>query len=339
MPFRRHRPTTLAHGKRASLLQRVKGNPLLTLTLVSAALVATAVMNRKLAKKAEDENPPQGRFITVEGVRLHYIERGSGPVLVLLHGNGSMIQDFLSSGLLDEAALSHRVIVFDRPGFGHSDRPRRRLWTPDAQAKLIHDALMKLGVGQATVFGHSWGASVAVALGLRYPRAVKALILASGYYYPTARVDVWLLSGPAIPVLGDVLRYTLVPLIARLAWPLIMRKIFGPAVEPPSFARDFPAEMALRPSQIRASAEESALMVPNALRQQKRYSELEMPVTIIAGAHDRVIDTQRQSGRLHAEIRQSILYSIPGAGHMVHHAADPRVLTAIAEARASTHAA
>jgi len=49
-----------------------------------------------------------------------------------LHGNGSMIEDFESSGLIDLAAENHRVIVFDRPGFGHSDRPRNVVWTPDA---------------------------------------------------------------------------------------------------------------------------------------------------------------------------------------------------------------
>src|ERR1700728_2403991 len=80
------------------------------------ALVATALLNRHLAKKAERDNPPAGRFLKVNGVRLHYIERGSGDPVVLLHGNGSMIQDFECSGLVDLVAKNHRVIVFDRPG-------------------------------------------------------------------------------------------------------------------------------------------------------------------------------------------------------------------------------
>jgi hypothetical protein len=96
------------------------------------ALAAMALVNRHLAKKAERDNPAAGRFLDVDGVRLHYLERGSGDPLVLLHGNGSMIEDFESSGLIDLAARSYRVIVFDRPGFGHSDRPRSVVWTPDA---------------------------------------------------------------------------------------------------------------------------------------------------------------------------------------------------------------
>ena len=105
------------------------------------ALAISALVNRHLARNAENDNPPAGQFLEVNGVRLHYVERGSGAPLVLLHGNGSMIQDFETSGLIDLAAKNHRVIVFDRPGFGHSDRPRNVVWTPAAQAELIYGAL------------------------------------------------------------------------------------------------------------------------------------------------------------------------------------------------------
>jgi pimeloyl-ACP methyl ester carboxylesterase len=93
-------------------------------------------------------------------VRLHYVERGTGRPLVLFHGNGSMIQDFESSGLIDLAAKSYRVIVFDRPGFGHSSRPRNVVWTPEAQADLFANALERLNVRRAIALGQSWGASV-----------------------------------------------------------------------------------------------------------------------------------------------------------------------------------
>src|SRR6202140_2493612 len=183
------------------------------------ALAISALINRHLAKKAETDNPPAGQFLEVDGVRLHYVERGSGDALVLLHGNGSMIQDFESSGLIDLAAKDYRVIVFDRPGFGHSDRPRNVVWTPDAQAELIKHALARLGVSNAIVLGHSWGASVAVALALKYPGLVRGLVLASGYYYPTVRPDVVAMAAPSLPLIGDILSHTLSPLISRATWP------------------------------------------------------------------------------------------------------------------------
>jgi pimeloyl-ACP methyl ester carboxylesterase len=294
------------------------------------ALAISAMVNRHLAKNAENDNPPAGQFLEVNGVRLHYVERGSGTPLVLLHGNGSMIQDFESSGLIDLAAQNYRVIVFDRPGFGHSDRPRNVVWTPAAQAELINAALHRLGVSRAIVLGHSWGASVAVALALKCPNLVQGLVLASGYYYPTLRLDVVPLSASAVPLVGDILRHTLSPIVSRVMWPRLMAKSFGPRSVPKKF-QGFPKEMAFRPSQIRASAAESALMIPDALHFRDKYVDLKMPVVIVAGDKDRLVDIDAQSERLHREVLQSRFHRVPGTGHMIHQTATALVMSAINE--------
>ena len=102
----------------------------------------------------------------------------------------------------------------------------------------------------------------ALAFAAKNPEKVQALILASGYYYPNVRADVVILSPPAIPLIGDLLSHTISPLLSRLMWPLLLRKIFGPSPVPEKF-KEFPKEMAVRPSQIRASAAESALIYEN----------------------------------------------------------------------------
>ncbi|WP_239625146.1 alpha/beta hydrolase [Bradyrhizobium sp. I71] len=308
------------------------------LTAIAGAvtvMAGAALVNRQLARKAQRDNPPQGRFIEVNGVRLHYVERGKGRPLVLFHGNGSMIQDFESSGLIDLAEESYRVIVFDRPGFGHSLRPRNAVWTPEAQADLFKEALAHLGVQRAIVLGHSWGASVAVALAIRHPSLVEALVLASGYYFPTARTDAAASFPSAIPGLGDVISHTVSPIFGRLMWPVMLRKLFGPREVPEKFA-DFPKEMAVRPAQMHASAAEAALMVPAAFVAAKTYSELKMPTIIIGGEDDRLIDIDKQSVRLHGEIKQSKLHRIAGVGHMIHQSATPDLMAAIDEAAAAT---
>jgi pimeloyl-ACP methyl ester carboxylesterase len=234
------------------------------------------------------------------------------------------------------AAENYRVIVIDRPGFGHSSRPRNVVWTPDAQAQLIRRALDRLGVSKAIVLGHSWGASVAVALALKFPDFVRGLVLASGYYYPTLLPAVVALSAPAIPGVGDVMGHTLSPMISRLMWPLMTAKIFGPKSAPSKF-RQFPKEMALRPSQIRASAAESALMIPDAFHFEERYANLKMPVVIIAGEEDHLIDTQKQSARLHSDVSQSAFHRIAGNGHMIHQTATGEVMAAINEVAGDGH--
>jgi pimeloyl-ACP methyl ester carboxylesterase len=329
--------SSLPHARAAArrIADAATANPLLAAgAAVATGLAAAAVFNQRAAKRAERANPPLGRFLNVNGVRLHYLEQGEGDPLVLLHGNGSMIEDFTSSGLMDLAAKHHRVIAFDRPGYGHSDRPRAQIWTADRQADLIRSALQRLNVPRAIVLGHSWGASVAVALALRHPAMVRGLVLASGYYYPTPKLDAVMLAGPAVPVIGDLIRTTVAPLMARLIWPGMLRKIFGPRPVPAKFAA-FPREMALRPSQIRASAEEAALMLPAAMSHADEYAALQMPVAIIAGASDQLIDTDGQSARLHREVVQSDFTSVPGQGHKIQQTATAAVMAAIDKVEAA----
>lgn len=303
-----------------------------------AVLAAAAVFVRHRTRQVERENPPTGRFVDVDGVRLHYVEHGEGTPLVLLHGNGMQIQDFELSGLIDLAARKYRVIAFDRPGYGYSTRPRTTLWTPHAQARLLHKAMQQLDIEQPIVLGHSWGAMVATALGLDFPDDIKSLVLVAGYYYPTARLDAPLLAPPSIPVIGDLMRYTVSPLIGRAIWPAMKRRLFGPGPVPRRFDQDYPTWMSLRPSQIRAAAAEAALQIPAAFSMQKRYHELLMPVVIMAGDADRYVDTRLHSERLHNELPHSILHVTHGAGHMLHHIAQDEVMAAIDEASTGTGA-
>lgn len=298
-----------------------------TALLAAAALSGAGLFVRSKTRRTEQENPPAGNFLEVDGVRLHYVERGQGQPLVLLHGNGSMIQDFELSGLLDLASKQYRVIAFDRPGYGYSKRPRSTIWNPLAQAELLHKALQQLGAESPIIVGHSWGTLVALAIALEYP--VHSLVLLSGYYFPTFRIDVPLVSPPAIPIVGDVMRYTISPLIGRLLWPGVLRIIFGPAPVPPLFAAKFAAWMVLRPSQLRAAAAESALLIPYAIALGRRYHELTLPVVIMAGAKDRYADPHTHSVRLHRALPQSELKLISGAGHMIHHTAPRQVMAAI----------
>jgi pimeloyl-ACP methyl ester carboxylesterase len=298
------------------------------LTLGAAAALASAAFVHQRAWLAERANPPIGRFIDVDGVRMHYLERGEGTPLVMLHGNGSMIQELRLSGLYELAATRYRVIVPDRPGYGHTRRPRRRWWGPRAQAALLRSMLARLGIERPIVFGHSFGALVALAFALEYPAATRSVVLASGYYFPTARLDVPFMASPAVPVLGDLLRHSISPLIARLVWPQMLKLLFSP-VPVPRYFELFPMWLALRPSQLRAAAEEAAQLLPSAMRLQRFYRSLEVPAVIVAGAQDRYVDPARHSVELARRVPHSELVLSPRAGHMVHHVDPRRVLHAV----------
>jgi pimeloyl-ACP methyl ester carboxylesterase len=294
-----------------------------------AAGVAAAAWNNARARRAERDHPPRGRFLEVDGVRLHYLERGAGPPVVLLHGNVVTAEDYLWSGVLDRVAERHRVVAIDRPGFGYSDRPKGRLWTPAEQADLLRHAFTRLGLDRPVVVGHSWGTLVALALALDHPEAVRGLVLLSGYYRPSVRVDVPLVAPPAIPVLGAVLRHTVSPLLGRALLPLNLKAMFAPLPVPAGFQRDFPHGFPVRPGQIRAEAQDAVAMVPAVAALQARYRELRLPMVILAGSHDRIVGVDGHAVWFHEAIPGSELQVIPGAGHMFHYAVPEQVAAAI----------
>jgi pimeloyl-ACP methyl ester carboxylesterase len=304
-------------------------SPLLLGTgLALAALGVSAVANTRRALEAERATSPVGRFVEVAGVRLHVLERGAGPTLLLLHGNGSLIQDWLVSGLVERAAARYRVIALDRPGFGYSARPRGRVWTPRMQAGLMRGLLHALRAEPAIVLGHSWGAQVALALALEHPEAVRALVLESGYYFPTPRLDTAMFLPQALPGLGDAVSRTLAPPLGRLLWPRVLHRLFAPAPVPARFAA-FPREMVLRPSHLRTAAAETVLMQPEAFVLERHYRAIAHPIAILSGTGDRQVDHAAQAVRLARTIPGSRLVAVEGAGHMLHHLAPETVLAAI----------
>ena len=305
--------------------------------IIVIVLIALSAANIGLARLAETRNPPIGEFRECDGVRLHYIDRGDpgAPCVVLFHGNGGMIQDFTISGLVDLLARRNRVLCFDRPGFGYSERPRLRIWTATAQGQLFAKALDQLGVRNPVLLGHSWGTLVAIALAIRWERGVAGLVLASGYYFATPRWDVWITSAPAIPILGDIFRYTIAPIVS---WPIIpgmLRKLFSPQAVPEEFTKNFPISLAVRPKQLRATAEESAFLIPAAKGFQSRYSNLRCSVHIFHGTQDKVIEAE-QARRLQRALPHSLLHLVEDAGHMVTYAEKEAIAQAVAKLNGTT---
>jgi len=113
-----------------------------------------------------------------------------------------------------------------------------------------------------------------------------------------------------------------------------VRRMFAPAAPTEAFLSGYPAWMSLRPSSLKASAAESAMMIPSATLLSKRYGELKVPSVLVAGAKDRLLGTRWHSARLHDQLQISWLRIVEGAGHMVHHVATGQVVAAIDQAAA-----
>lgn len=315
-----------------NLFDNAQGLPswLSVFLVIAAVLAVMALVNNLVAYLAERRHPPRGKFIEVDGARLHYTDRGAGRPIVLLHGNAVTGDDYNTSGVAERLVGTYRTIIFDRPGFGHSDRPRDRIWTAAEQADLIHAALARLGVGPAVVVGHSWGTLVALAFAERHPGGTAGLVLLSGYYFPVPRLDALMVAPAAVPVLGDLLRHTISPLFGWLTMPLMKRAMFAPAPVTERFKREYSTALALRPSQLRATASDGALMMTDAAGLSARYDALRMPVAIVAGNGDKVVGPEHAE-RLRGAVPDGTLRTVEGAGHMVHHVATGLVVEAVEE--------
>jgi hypothetical protein len=106
--------------------------------IVVAGFFVLILGNVAFQMLAERKNPPIGLFIECDGVRLHYIERGdpSGPCVVLFHGNGTMVQDLILSGLVDRLApplprgLLRSARIWSQPASTHAHLDRHSASRP-----------------------------------------------------------------------------------------------------------------------------------------------------------------------------------------------------------------
>ena len=88
--------------------------------------------------------------------------------------------------------------------------------------------------------------------------------------------------------------------------------------------------LATRVSQMKAVDQEAAGLLQATRALGGLYGNVNVPVHLIAGSDDRIVDTEQHSARLHQELGTSTFHRIPGCGHMVHHAAPEKVMSAIA---------
>jgi len=295
---------------------------------LGTALLGLKVYTSRVVRRAEAAYPPAGDFVTVEGVRLHYVERGSGPPVILIHGDGGSVKDWTMS-MLDDVAQEHRAIAFDRPGLGYSERPDDGA-SPFVQARLLHEAAEELGLEEPILVGHSRGGNVALAYGLSYPDDVGGLVtLAAAPYGGMIALHNRLLT---VPALGPILAHTAYVPLGRGAVRAGLDAAFAPeGTAPPEYV-DAYAAYELRPGQLLAHARDQVLGRKGTERMMPRYDEIRVPLVIVHGTEDGNVPVE-QARRLHRAAPESRLMAIEGAGHELLFKREEAVLEAISLAR------
>ena len=302
--------------------------------VVFAALAGLTFVGTGAIERA---NPPVGRFVDVAGGRLHVVELGAAdaPPVVLLHGASGNLRD-MQFALGDKLAAHYRVILIDRPGHGWSDRPNGGAdASPAAQAALIHQALIALGVTRPIVLGHSWAGALAAAYALAYPDEVRGLILLAPVTHPWPGGIGWINDIVALPVIGPLVAHTLILPAGYFMLKPGVAGVFSPDTPPPDYGVRTSVALLLRPNEFIANAQDLAGLKEFVSAQALRYGELKMPVEIIAGDKDPVVYTDIHSRAITRQVPQAKLTVLPGVGHMVQYVAADRVVQAIDELAAT----
>jgi pimeloyl-ACP methyl ester carboxylesterase len=282
---------------------------------ISAKISATSFSPPNSGPETELERPQStSKFVTVDGTRLHFVMKGAGPPVVLIHGNPGSAQDW--TRVFGPLAAHHKAIAFDRPGHGLSQRPKHEDVTVEVQARLLHDALKQLHVERPIVVGHSWGGALALVYAITYPKEVAGVVLVAPAVYESQDVVSLLTNLAAVPVIGDAANSMLTPLFGASIVRAELKKAFSPDPVPKNYLRSMLSEWT-RPEKVKSYSVDDALLNDCLRRLIPRYSEIIIPVSILAGDSDLIVSEKENAERLHQALPKSHLIVLPKTGHQI----------------------
>lgn len=290
--------------------------------VVVTVLIALVVVTQAGVLALQRQFPPQGRMVEVDGATLHVVELGeqaAGPPLVMLHGASSNLA-VMRRPLGDLLAARHRVILIDRPGHGWSTRARRQDSTPEAQARMIDEALRKLGIDRAVFVVHSWSGALGARLALDHPRRVAGLVMLAPVTHPwrggVGRYNEII----ARPLIGPLLAYTITLPLGYFLTAQGARNVFLPQMMPDGFVQDSATPLLLRPREFIANAFDLVTLKQSVAAQAVRYHEIAAPTVVIAGDADKTVSTGIHARPFAASVPNAKLIVLPDLGHMVQNA-------------------
>jgi pimeloyl-ACP methyl ester carboxylesterase len=297
-----------------------------------AALAILALITQAGILALERTYPAQGKMIAVAGATLNVIDMGPGdavgPPVVMIHGASANLE-VMRQPLGEKLAKHHRVILIDRPGHGWSTRVRARDSSPAVQARMIDQALEKLGVGPAILVVHSWSGALGACMALDYPERVAGLVMLAPVAYPWPGGVGWYNKMVSTPVIGPLLAYTItLPLGLFLAEPGA-RGVFLPQLMPDGFVGNTATSLLLRPREFLANARDLVTLKAAVAEQAPRYANIRVPTVVISGELDKTVSTNIHSRPFARTVPNAKLLVLPNVGHMVQYAAPDLVISEI----------
>jgi pimeloyl-ACP methyl ester carboxylesterase len=271
-------------------------------------------------------DPYQRQSVLVDGTKLNYVSAGSGRPVVLIHGNPGSYQDY-TLAVVEDLAQSYYVVAIDRPGHGYSERQDSVATTVVVQAQIIREALGKLSIEKPVLVGHSWGGSLVLAAAIAYGNDLSGIVLLAPAAYPSVSVEWWSLL-LHVPMIVMLVANTLTPFLGRA----FVRKSLAEAYHPQDVQNDYAeqsADLWMKPAHIRASAYDERTLSASLKVLSQRYCDIQVPVVIVTGDADRLLDPKKHAYPLHKIIKHSKLVVLPETGHQLPQTRPDAVMSAI----------
>jgi haloalkane dehalogenase len=130
----------------------------------------------------DDLFPFESRFVEIDGNTVHYVDEGSGPILLMLHGNPTW--SFLFREVISALRNDFRCIALDYPGFGLSTPKPGYRFLPEEHADVVTGFIDTLGLEGVTLVGQDWGGLIGIAAAERRPGVFERLVLANTWAWP-----------------------------------------------------------------------------------------------------------------------------------------------------------
>jgi pimeloyl-ACP methyl ester carboxylesterase len=304
---------------------------------LAAGIAALSYNSHRYSRAAAARWPAQGRFIEAEGARLHVLEDGpaDAPRVLLIHGATANLRE-LWGPLAPQLVGDHRVIAYDRPGMGHSERPKRAAETLAVQARCAALVLEQTGEGPALIVGHSLGAAVSLRLALDFPHLVRGLVLLTPASHPYPGDNAWWAKLSSAPIAGDVFCGLFIPALGPPMSAASVGNNFWPQPTPPNYFEEAGVGLIFRPRAFRSSAQDVVATNREFAAQAPRYPDLFHPAVIVTAEKDKVVSPKRHARALAADLPAAELVIAPDTGHMPHRLRPDLVLSAVRRVAAMT---
>ncbi|HKW70409.1 MAG TPA: alpha/beta fold hydrolase [Candidatus Dormibacteraeota bacterium] len=268
--------------------------------------------------------PFESKWFDGAGPRVHYVDEGDGPAVVMFHGNPTW--SFLYRNVIKQLRGQFRCVAVDYPGFGLSERPAGYGYTSVEHAQVIGKLVDHLELDRFIVIGQDWGGPIGMTVALERASRVAGLVFANTWYWPAT---------------GSLVTFSVVMSSPPLQWLILKRNSFVNFIMPRSVAKPMDPQVfkAYQDAQPSPAARRGVAEFPRQIRAARPMLErlateapkafAVKPMELVWAMKDPAFGSPAVIARWQRDFPQANLTKLENANHYIQEDAPEEVAAAI----------